>query len=328
MRRVAAALMVVSLALGGLSAAPADAQVGTQFCPEISHSVLRLYRAYFTRNPDQSGYDYWLQKYLAGTPLTSISEAFTGSPEFQSTYYGLDNHGFVQRVYQNVLGRDPDQAGWNYWTQTLDQGRLRRGGVMVLFSESPEFVSRTKTASPIVVPPGTFTYCGAGDDVIRINTPGGGKGAILTAVMYGSGNNVIVSHGAGNSYNDLLVNAIGKYVGENLMDLSPYDAKSESLEINANGNWIIQIRPLSAAQSFYGGVGGSGDRVLRYTGGRAVGHFTHNGQRNFIIEAVTSADWDLVVNEIGPYDGRTPVDVAPAYMAVSADGAWTMTIPG
>jgi hypothetical protein len=328
MRRLTALLLLVALVLGGANATPAQASIGTQHCPEVADSVLRLYRAYFTRDPDPGGFGYWLQQYLSGTPLTAISDAFTHTPEFTSRYAGVDNRGFVDLVYQNVLQRQPDRAGSDYWTNALDVGALLRGGVMVLFSESPEFVAKTGTATPFVLVPGTLAYCGAGDEVVGVATPGGAKGAILLAVMHGEGHHAIVSHGPGFAYNQLLVNDIGFYVGERLMDLEPQADRSESLEVQSDDRWILLVEPLSAAAAFSGQTSGGGDRVMRYTGGRGVGHFTHAGNGNFIIEAVTATDWDLVVNEIGAYDGRRPVEVAPSFLSITADGAWTATIPG
>jgi hypothetical protein len=43
-------------------------------------------------------------------------------------------------VYRNVLGRDADAAGRAHWLEQLRRG-MSRGGVMVQFSESPEFIS-------------------------------------------------------------------------------------------------------------------------------------------------------------------------------------------
>lgn len=324
--------LVLVVAAVSLLAGPAQdnavAVTGVEYCPEVSHSVVRLYRAYFGRDADAGGFAYWLGQYMSGTPLVSISDNFTRSQEFTTRYGGLDDRSFVRLVYVNVLGREPEQAGWDYWTDALARRLIVRGGVMVQFSESPEFVSRTATASPLPIPPGSFTYCGTGDDVIGVATPGGGKGAVVVAAMFGTGNNAIISHGPGFSYNDLLVNDIGPYLGERLMDLVPYTDRSETFEVKSNGRWIIQIRPLSTVAPLGASTSGAGDRVLRYDGRPAVGHFTHDGRSNFIVEAVSPSDWDLVVNEIGPYDGRAPVSVGPSYIAITADGSWTATIPG
>ena len=117
--------------------------------------VTRLYFAYFNRIPDFTGLMYWIDSYKQGTPLISISDAFAGSAEFTATYGSLSNSDFVTLVYQNVLGRDPDQGGLDYWTGLLDSSTQTRGQVMVGFSESDEY--QTLMANQIYV---TMTYIG------------------------------------------------------------------------------------------------------------------------------------------------------------------------
>jgi len=109
-----------------------------------NNSVARLYRAYFLRDADQEGLNYWVPKYRSGELcLTDISDYFAQSAEFVGTYGTLDNPQFVRLVYVNVLGREPDPDGYNYWAQQLTYGGMRRGTMMVGFSESPEFRSRS-----------------------------------------------------------------------------------------------------------------------------------------------------------------------------------------
>jgi hypothetical protein len=108
-------------------------------------SVGRLYLAYFRRYPEQAGLWYWVGQHLGGMCLTDISEYFAGSAEFVSTYGRLDDPQFVELVYRNVLGRGPDPAGYSYWADQLGRG-MRRGTLMVGFSESPEFRSRSGIA--------------------------------------------------------------------------------------------------------------------------------------------------------------------------------------
>ena len=103
--------------------------------------VRRLYLAYFRREPDQSGRDYWTAKLTAGLPLWQVSAEFARSAEFRSTYGSLGNADFVRLVYSNVLGREPDAGGFAHWTGKLAEGRSR-GWVMVSFSESREFVAK------------------------------------------------------------------------------------------------------------------------------------------------------------------------------------------
>ena len=100
--------------------------------------VSRLYQAYFLRIPDTSGLSYWINEKLNGTSLDTISEAFAGSSEFQDRYGSVDNSAYTSLVYNNVLGRAPDQSGLDFWTNSLNAG-ASRGSVMTGFSESIEY---------------------------------------------------------------------------------------------------------------------------------------------------------------------------------------------
>jgi hypothetical protein len=111
-------------------------------------AVARLYLAYFLRPPDAAGRAYWTGKAASGELcLGDISELFAGSPEFTGTYGALGVPEFVRLVYVNVLGREPDPDGYTYWATLLAAGQLRRGDVMTVFSESPEFRVRTSAGS-------------------------------------------------------------------------------------------------------------------------------------------------------------------------------------
>lgn len=112
-------------------------------------TVYRLYRAYFLREPDRSGFDYWLGRYRAGQSLTSIADAFSTSAEFRGAYGTVGDRSFVELVYANVLDRDPDLSGFQYWVGQL-LGGLTRGRLMINFSDSAEFRARTADG----VPPG------------------------------------------------------------------------------------------------------------------------------------------------------------------------------
>lgn len=111
-----------------------------------ANAVERLYRADFLRPADPEGLGYWVAKHRSGELcLTDVSEYFAGSEEFIGRYGAPDDPGFVRLVYANVLGRDPDPEGHDYWVARL-AGGLRRGTLLVGFSESAEFRERTGLA--------------------------------------------------------------------------------------------------------------------------------------------------------------------------------------
>lgn len=120
--------------------------------PGVRGSIQRLYGAVFGRGPDPAGFDYWVDVYVEGTPLTSIATEFMVSDEWTTTYGSLGNVDFVGLIYSNVLGRQPDQAGFDYWLG-LVEGGLARNKMLLGFSESPEYVIATATASPVAPPP-------------------------------------------------------------------------------------------------------------------------------------------------------------------------------
>lgn len=145
-------------------------------CPQLTDSVYRLYWAYFLRDPESSGWSYWLATYrLRETDLETLSWSFSASEEFRIRYGALSNREFVELIYWNVLGRAPDPVGWTHWTTALDQG-YGRGAVMLAFSESEEFVLKTETVAPMAgylmwyTNPMTYT-CGTSNGTADLGLP-------------------------------------------------------------------------------------------------------------------------------------------------------------
>jgi subtilisin family serine protease/sugar lactone lactonase YvrE len=102
-------------------------------------AAIRLYYAALARMPDYAGLQNWSNALHAGTlTLTGAADQFAASAEFVLKYGSLDNIGFVQQLYRNVLGREADPAGLNDWVGQLNAGATR-GKILVGFSESNEF---------------------------------------------------------------------------------------------------------------------------------------------------------------------------------------------
>jgi Ca2+-binding RTX toxin-like protein len=97
----------------------------------------RLYQAAFNRTPDQGGFSFWLDKMDDGLGLASMAQFFLNSAENVATYGTLTDAQFVGQVYTNVLHRQPDAGGLDFYLKGLAAG-LTRAAVLADFSESPE----------------------------------------------------------------------------------------------------------------------------------------------------------------------------------------------
>ena len=102
-------------------------------------SLARLYKAVFDRMPDTDGFQYWSERLDTGLNFDDVVENFLVSPEFTNTYSELDNSQFLDTLYNNVLNRDADSEGHQYWSGQLESNTLSRAQIVQNFSESSEF---------------------------------------------------------------------------------------------------------------------------------------------------------------------------------------------
>jgi hypothetical protein len=103
----------------------------------------RLYKAAFNRDPmqgDRQGLGYWIAQVDAGMELPEVAARFIDSSEFRQIYGSTpSNAEFLTKVYQNVLGRNPDPSGYEWWLNELNTNPLKtKAKVLADFSESPE----------------------------------------------------------------------------------------------------------------------------------------------------------------------------------------------
>jgi hypothetical protein len=106
-----------------------------------SGQIYRLYKAAYDRAPDAGGLKHWMWvSDMDKFSLAQIAEFFTQLPEYQELYLKDDpsNSHFVTLLYQHVLHREPEKAGFDHWMWTLNENKLTRPEVMAFFAESPE----------------------------------------------------------------------------------------------------------------------------------------------------------------------------------------------
>jgi hypothetical protein len=156
---IATILLAGILVVGGprTEAEAATCAIGTpnvEFAGEVSTSagharIWRLYQAFFLRQPDRSGFDYWASVRSSGASLSAIAYQFANGPEFAARYGNLSNGQFVDLIYANVLCRAPEAGGRAYWVGLLDSGALTRWDLMVNFVELREYLGRTDTCHSV-----------------------------------------------------------------------------------------------------------------------------------------------------------------------------------
>lgn len=117
----------------------ADAFLNSPEFQAHAGALARLYFAAFDRIPDEAGMTHWMEQlHSQGQTLKQVAQGFADSSEFQAQYGALDNTGFLKTLYQNVLGRAPDEAGLAYWLGQLSGGTTR-GEVLAGFAQSGEY---------------------------------------------------------------------------------------------------------------------------------------------------------------------------------------------
>ena len=117
----------------------ANAFLGSSEFQTHTGALARLYFAAFERIPDEAGMTYWMEQLLhRSQSLEQVAQGFADSSEFQRQYGALDNAGFLDTLYQNVLGRLPDAPGKAYWLGQL-AGGTTRGEALAGFAQSSEY---------------------------------------------------------------------------------------------------------------------------------------------------------------------------------------------
>jgi len=102
-------------------------------------AVARMYQAVMGRAPDSGGLDYWAAQRDTGMTTSHMALGFMGSLEYSTRYGNPDNSAFVNLLYHNVLGRDAEPAGRDYWNGVLAAGTAR-ADVIAGFADSAELV--------------------------------------------------------------------------------------------------------------------------------------------------------------------------------------------
>ena len=92
----------------------------------VEAQIAELYIATFDRAPDAAGLEYWVEQYQNGMSIEEIAQSFFDQPETKQKYGDGDVESFIESVYENVLDREPDEAGLEYWKGELENGNISK----------------------------------------------------------------------------------------------------------------------------------------------------------------------------------------------------------
>ncbi|WP_328986172.1 DUF4214 domain-containing protein [Thiorhodovibrio winogradskyi] len=87
--------------------------------------------------------EFWTEQWFNPASIyyqdyDAIASAFVASTEFAQRYgSNLTDADFVSQLYRNMLGREPEEGGLDFWTEQLAAGRSR-GEILTDFAFSPE----------------------------------------------------------------------------------------------------------------------------------------------------------------------------------------------
>lgn len=235
-------------------------------------------------------------------------------------YYYADDSG--------ALAYDKWQKSGPSWYYLKEDGLMARDELLVIDGVNCQFDAAGVCANGQNV-------SGSGDDVITGVTLE--SGIFRVHFKHDGSRNFIVESYDDTGDTSLLVNTIGAYDGYVLLEgTSPY-----AFEITADGSWTYTIEQLTDAKQDDAHIvfaedgsavsfTGVGDYVTDiWAGSSGAWQFTHDGDRNFAIWLYTADGRDLLVNEIGAYDGKKMVSIptgSKAFFEIHASGNWSASV--
>lgn len=170
------------------------------------------------------------------------------------------------------------------------------------------------------------TYTGTGNRVIKIAKPERGPVLITTTNRESDQHFTIYSLDADLTDGDLLVNAVGSYTGKSILDRDGA-AETRRLRISGGGSWQVVLEPLTAARQMTTTITGSGDDVVWYRGPVGVATVSNDGPNELFTVYFYGGDGEeLLVNEIGSYEGETTIKQGPAFLEINGAGSWSIKV--
>lgn len=102
--------------------------------------VQRLYKEILGREGESAGVEYWTNGLAKGLETgVSAARGFLLGAEYASI--NKSDRAFLTDCYRGLLGRKPDESGYNFWLGRMESGRLSREDVCHGFAISAEYIN-------------------------------------------------------------------------------------------------------------------------------------------------------------------------------------------
>lgn len=119
-----------------------DTPDGPPYQPELDRGQIEdmalLYEAALDRAPDGPGLNYFVGNMRDGQSLQDIARSFYHADEFRGQFSDFDDASYINQLYLNVLGREADQPGLDYWLDDIQNNGRSHADVLVSFAQSEE----------------------------------------------------------------------------------------------------------------------------------------------------------------------------------------------
>lgn len=138
--------------------------IGLGLSKQEARELALLYEAGLNRNGriDNGGLNYWIDQREEGLGLRAVSNFFLNSNEFTQAFGDVDTLSdldFVQQLYRNVLDREGEQRGVDFWLGELALPQVTRADVLISFARSPENVANSGFVEDLAeVSPGVWDF--------------------------------------------------------------------------------------------------------------------------------------------------------------------------
>ena len=171
-------------------------------------------------------------------------------------------------------------------------------------------------------------FSGTDDSVITIPTlkvP-----VIVTASYIGSENFIVHPVYSSGREGYSWMNEIGDWNGTIFQEADR--AGFAAISVKTVGDWTIQIAPLASAPVVnpkqYTGHGMQVIKFAKPSSGLKKISLTHAGEANFIVHPINAKGGQgfSMINEIADYHGSVLLPSGTQYLAIVADGEWTISV--